>query len=114
MNEDHMEGLLVKADERASEPTFTGVTAARIRRRIQQRRFVRMAVPTAAAALVAVAAGLWAICSQTGKPQPEPQRIASLEEQGRQLQAQNDAALKLVQDVLEKDRQDRRLAALQA
>jgi hypothetical protein len=36
-----------------------------------------------------------------------------LEEQVKQLQARTDATLKLVQEVLERDRQDRRLAALE-
>jgi tetratricopeptide (TPR) repeat protein len=67
----------------------------------------------AAAAMVLVGVALWAICTQMGSPHPQPQRIASLEEQVKQLQAQTDATLKLVREVLEKDRQDRRLAALE-
>jgi TolA-binding protein len=55
---------------------------------------------------------LWAICLRTGEPQP--QRVASLEEQIRQLQVQTETTLKLVREVLEKDRQDRHLTALQA
>jgi TolA-binding protein len=71
-----------------------------------------VAAPMAVAAMVLVGAALGAICVRAEKP--EPRRIASLEEQVKQLQAQNDATLKLVQEVLEKDRQDRRLASLNA
>ncbi len=114
MNEEQIRRLLVRADEAADEPQFGPVTVAGIRRRLHRNRLIRLAVPAAAAAVVAVAAALSAICLQTGSPPEPPQRIASLEEQVRQLQAQTDATLKLVREVLEKDRQDRRLAALEA
>jgi tetratricopeptide (TPR) repeat protein len=68
----------------------------------------------AVAALVLIGATLWATCLRTGSPKPGPQRIASLEEQVKQLQAQTDATLKLVREVLDQDRQQRRLASLEA
>jgi tetratricopeptide (TPR) repeat protein len=68
----------------------------------------------AVAALVLIGATLWATCLRTGSPAPGPQRIASLEEQVKQLQAQTDATLKLVREVLDQDRQQRRLASLEA
>lgn len=114
MNEDQIRRLLREADARAGDPTFNRVAVAGIRRRLHRNRLIRLAVPTTAAAVVAVAAALSAICLQTGSPEPQPPRIASLEEQVRQLQAQTETTLKLVQEVLEKDRQDRRLAALEA
>lgn len=72
-------------------------------------------MPLAAAAMVAIAVAMLnhARPEQTPPPQP-PERIASLEEQVEQLKAQTDATLKLVQEVLEKDRQQRRLATLEA
>jgi tetratricopeptide (TPR) repeat protein len=66
----------------------------------------------AAAALVLLGVTLWAVRTRLGSPQP-PQ-IALLEEQVQQLQAQTDATLRLVQEVLERDKQERRLAALEA
>jgi tetratricopeptide (TPR) repeat protein len=114
VNEDQIRRLLREADAKAGDPTFSRVAVAGIRRRLHRNRLIRLAVPAAAAAVVAVAAALSAICLQTGSPPEPPQRIASLEEQIRQLQAQTDATLKLVREVLEKDRQDRRLAALEA
>ncbi len=113
MNEEQIRQLFAKADEAAGEPAFRRVTPAGIRRQVRRRRLVRVAVPTSLAAVVAIAAALLAISMHTEGPQPQPQRIASLEEQVRQLQAQTDATLKLVQEVLERDRQDRRLAALE-
>jgi len=114
VSEELMERLLAQADETAGEPAFRRITAAGIRRQARRRRLVRIGVPTTVAAVITLAAGLWAIGTRAQGLQPEPQRIASLEEQVRRLQAQNSATLRLVQEVLEKDRQDRRLASLNA
>lgn len=114
MNEEQIETLLRQADEAAVEPVFDRITATRIRQRVRRRRLLRASIPAAAVALIAT--GLWVTCMRTARPQPQPQpqRMASLEEQVRQLRAQTDATLKLVQEVLERDRQDHRLAALEA
>jgi tetratricopeptide (TPR) repeat protein len=113
VNEEQIRQLFAKADEAAGEPIFRRITTAGIRRQIHRRRLVRVAAPTSLAAVLAVAAALSVPWIQTKGPSPQPQRIASLEEQVKQLQARTDATLKLVQEVLEKDRQDRRLAALE-
>ncbi len=114
MNEEQIKELLTQADKVAGMPTFGPLTAARMRRHVHQRHLVRIAVPTAAAATIAIAAVLGTLSLPMRKSQPQPERIASLEEQVRQLQAQTQTTLKLVQDVLEKDRQQRRLASLEA
>ena len=113
MNEEQIKQLFVKADETAGEPMFRRITTPDIRRRVHRRRLIRVAVPASVAAVLAVAAALSVLWMQMKGPQPQPQRIASLEEQVKQLQARTDATLKLVQEVLEKDRQNRRLAALE-
>ncbi len=113
MNEERIGQLFAKADEAAGEPAFRRITAAGIRQRVRRRRLVRVAVPASLAAILAVAAAVSAIWMPAEGPQAQPQQIASLEEQVRQLQARTDATLKLVQEVLERDRQDRRLAALE-
>ncbi len=112
MNEERIGQLVAKADEAAGEPIFRHITTAGIRRQAHRRRFVRVAVPTSVAAVIVLAAALSVISTHKEGSQPQPRRIASLEEQVKQLQAQTDATLKLVQEVLERDRQDRRLAAL--
>jgi len=114
VNQEKIERLLARADEAAGEPAFALATAAGIRRRIHRKRLVTMAVPTTVAAGIVLGATLWVVCLPTGRPQPQPQRIASLEEQVRQLQAQTEATLKLLQEVLETDRRERRLASLEA
>jgi tetratricopeptide (TPR) repeat protein len=114
VNEERIERLLSRADETAGAPGFGPVTVAGMRRRVHRGRLIRVGTPSTAAALLLIGVILWWIGARTPKPQPPPQRIASLEEQVRQLQAQTEMTLKLVQEVLDKDRQQRRLAALEA
>jgi tetratricopeptide (TPR) repeat protein len=118
VNEEQIRALLQKADQAAGPPVYRRPTAAGMRRRLRRRWRVRVGVPVLAAAVVLVTTGVGVICLRTPEPQPEPQsapqRIASLETQVQQLQAQTEATLKLVREVLERDRQERRLAALNA
>ena len=114
MNEEKIKTLLQRADRLAGEPVFGAISAAGIRRQIHRRRIIRTAVPLGIAAAATFATALLTIHTRMERPRPQPQRIASLEEQVRQLQTQTDATLRLVQEVLEKDRQQRRLAALEA
>jgi tetratricopeptide (TPR) repeat protein len=114
VNEELIRQLFAKADEAAGEPVFRRMTTPDIRRRVRRRRLVRVAVPTSLAAVLAVAAAVSVLWMPAKGPQVRPQRIASLEEQVKQLQARTDATLKLVQEVLDQDRQQRRLAALEA
>jgi len=116
MNQEKIETLLQRADDLAGRPAFGHVTAVEIRLRVHRRRIIRTAVPLTAAAAVAVTVGIVAVCTRTQNPEPEPapQRIASLEEQVKQLQERTDATLQLVQQVLEQDRRQRRVAAAEA
>lgn len=116
MNREKIETLLRKADGFAGSPTFGRVTAGAIRRRVHRRQTIGIAVPLTAAAVVAVTAAVVALSTRTRTPmpEPEPQKIASLEEQIQQLQERTDATLQLVQEVLERDRRQRRLAAAEA
>jgi tetratricopeptide (TPR) repeat protein len=114
VNEEQIQRLLARADEVAGEPRFCPVSVLETRRRIHRRLLWRTGAPMAAAAVVLLAATAWMVCTRTGSPQPGPQRIVSLEEQVKQLQTQTAATLKLVREVLDKDRQERRLAALEA
>ena len=114
MSEERIKALLQRVDEAADPPVFHRVTAAEIRRRLRRRWLVRISLPVAAAAVALLATTLAVVCLRNQKPGPPPQQIASLETQVKQLQAQTEATLKLVREVLARDRQDRRLAALEA
>jgi hypothetical protein len=113
VNEEPIRALLQRADAAAGQPRFGPVPAARVRGQARRRHLVKTCAPLAVAASVLIGVVLWAIFVGTPRPEPQAQRIASLEEQVKQLQAQTETTLKLVQEVLEKDRQERRLAALE-
>jgi len=115
VTEERIRELLRDADRAAGPPSFGRVTADGIQRRIRRRRLVWIAAPVAAAAMVLLAFRLWGIDARNTPPAPEQrQQIASLEEQVERLQAQTDATLRLVQGVLAEQRQQQRLAALEA
>jgi TolA-binding protein len=120
MNRERIETLLRNADEVAGRPVFGPVSAGAIRTRVHRRQIIKITAPLTAAAVVAVAVTVTvavvalSVRTQKPTPEPEPQKIASLEEQVKQLQARTDATLKLVQEVLEQDRRQRRLAAAEA
>lgn len=115
MNAEQIKSLLEDADRAAGPPRYKVVRACEIRARLRRRRSVAIAVPAAAAAVVLCGLALWNLRQQSEEPPAVPQeRIASLEEQVRQLQEQTETTMRLVQEVLAKERQERRLAALQA
>jgi tetratricopeptide (TPR) repeat protein len=114
VNDDGIKELLANADKAAGPPAFGHVRAAGIRARLRRRRMIVAGFPAAAAAVL-LALGVWCVCTRTTEPAPQDERrIASLEEQVRQLQVQTEAALKLVQNVLAQEREQQRLDALEA
>ncbi|UCD48718.1 MAG: hypothetical protein JSW27_14430 [Phycisphaerales bacterium] len=115
MSEERIRELLQNADRAAGPPLFGPIRAVDLHQRLRRRRFVWVGIPAAAAAVLLLGFGAWTLRFRLGVPaSPHPDRIASLEEQVRQLHAQTDAALKLVQEVLAQERQQQRLEALEA
>ncbi len=115
MNEEHFRKLLQDADRAAGPPLFARISAANLRQRNRRRKLVWLGTPAAAAAALLFGLGIGHLCSRPEEPaSPQPDRIASLEEQVEQLQARTDAALRLVHEVLAQERQQQRLAALEA
>lgn len=114
MSEEQIKSLLHRADEVAGQPVFGPVSTGRIRQRVFRRRVMMVVPPFAAAAVILVGTGVLITRTRPEPPRPQEQKIASLETQIEQLRAQTDATLKLMQELLAKDRQERRLAALEA
>lgn len=115
MSEDRIRELLQNADRAAGPPEFGRISAVNLRQQIRRRRLIWLGTPAAAAAVLLLGFGVWSLCSRPGEPvRQEHRRIASLEDQVKQLQAQTKVTLKLVQDVLAKERQQQRLAEMEA
>jgi DNA repair exonuclease SbcCD ATPase subunit len=114
MTEDEMKNLLQEADRIAGRPARADVEVSAIRRRAGRRRLASSAGPVAAAAVLMIAFGIWSLGTRTPEPTREQRRIASLESQVRQLRASTDAALALIQEVLEDERRQSRLDELEA
>jgi hypothetical protein len=114
MNEDRIKELLTQADGTAGPASYGSVSAAGIRHRARQRQIRFVAFPATAAALLLLGIGLWNWRSQPPASTHEPgERIASLEEQIRQLQIQSAETLRLVREVVAAERNQQRLVALE-
>jgi tetratricopeptide (TPR) repeat protein len=113
MTEDKLKNLLQEADRIAGPPKPVGVSLSTIRRRVKY-RWIFFKVPVAAAAVLLIAAGILSYIIKTPQTSDRQEKIASLENQIRQLQASTDAAINLIHEVLEKERQQNRLNELQA
>ena len=116
MNEEQIKELLQSTDQAAGLPVFARLSANDVRRRIRRRRLLWTGPPLAVAALVVLGLALWNLRLQAHRvtPPPKQDKLASLETQVKQLQAQTQATLELVRDVLARERQTQRLDALEA
>jgi len=114
MTQDRIENLLMQADRAAGPPAPVAVSLSTIRRRANRRSTMAAVASVAAAAVLIAAIAILSRSADTrDSPQPE-KRIASLEDQIRQLQATTDATLSLVREVLDNESRQRRLDELQA
>ena len=111
MTEDKIKNLLQKADQTAGRPVPVSVDLSAVHRSANRRHVANLAVRIAAAAVVVTALGIW---SFNAKKTRDQQRIVALEIQIEQLQAQTDATLNFIREVLEEDRKQRRLNELRA
>lgn len=114
MTEDKIQHLIQSADRAAGPPVQVSLELSVIHRRARRRHLATLLVPVAAAAVILVALGVWGVSIRLGQTASEQEKIASLEAQVEQLQARADATLKLIQEIVENERRQRRLDQLQA
>ncbi len=113
MNDERMIELLKQADAGFGPPRPANIGAAAIRARIRRRRAVTGGMCGIAATVLLLTA-LWLVPGGTNRGTTgQDQRIASLEEQVRELKTQTEQTLALVRDVLAQERQQDRLRALE-
>ena len=113
MTEERIKNLLQEADGGASlSESDAGAITAWVYRRAGRRRLVRVAVPVAAVALVLIGIGLQQLVVR--QEAARAKQTAAIEMQVKQLTAQVDSALDLVAEVLENQRRQQRLEALEA
>ena len=85
MTEDKLKKLLQETDQMAGSPDEVHVDLAAVRRRANRRTFVSLAAPLVAAAVLLLAVGLWNHAIRTRDTNREPEKIASLEAQVKQI-----------------------------
>jgi len=114
MTEDKIKNLLQQADKAAGGANPVKVNVTVIRRRAGRKNMITMVAPFASAAVLMVALGILAFMFRTIEPTEEQKKIALLESRIKQLQARTDAALSLIQEVLEEEQRQHRLDELHA
>ena len=114
MTEDEIIKLLQEADKTAGGTAPVRVNFPAIRRRAGRRNMINLVAPLASAAVLMVALSISALMFRTTEPTPEQEKIVLLETRIKQLQARTDAALGLIQEVLDEERRQSRLDELQA
>ncbi len=114
MTEDEIKKLLQQADSKAVGTAPVRVNLSAIRRRAGRKKIIVLAAPLASAAVLMVALSISALMFRTEEPTEEQRKIVMLETQIKQLQARTNAALGLIQEVLEEERRQSRLDELKA
>jgi len=114
MTEDEIIKLLQQADRTAGGVAPVRVNISAIRRRAGRNNMITLVAPLAAAAVLMVALSISTLMFRTAEPTPEQEKIALLETRIKQLQARTDAALGLIQEVLEDEQRQHRLNELKA
>ena len=114
MTEDEIKKLLQEADRTAVGTAPVRMNLSAIRRRANRKKIIILAAPLAAAAVLMVALSISALMFRTTEPTEEQKKIVLLETRIKQLQARTDAALGLIQEVLDEERRKSRLDELRA
>ncbi len=114
MTEDEIKKLLQQADKTAGGGAPVRVNLSAIRRRAGRKNMIILVAPLATAAVLMVALSILTVMFRTSEPMPEQGKIALLETRIKQLQARTDAALGLIQEVLDEERRQSQLDELQA
>jgi hypothetical protein len=114
MTEDVIKKILHEADQAAGPPAPVNINLSDIRRRADRRRIIHYAVPLSAAAMILIAFSIWNTAIKNTNVTKEQEKVASLETQIKQLQASTNAAINLIHEVLEEEKKQSRLNALNA
>lgn len=112
MTEDKLKNLLQKADRIAGPPEPVSVKLSDIRRQAHHRRILYFKAPVAAAAVILIAIGIRTVSIKKQSPDQQ-EKIAALESQIKQLQVSTDAAISLINEVLETEKRQNRLNELE-
>jgi len=114
MTEYKIKKLLQEADQTAGRPASVYVNLSAVRRRANRRRFVNLAAPIGAAAVVLIAVGTWSLTTRTTEKTQEQEKLISFETRIKRLQASTDATTNLIHEVLENERKQNQLEQLNA
>ena len=111
--EERLKNLIQNADRDVRMPAQVHVDISAIRRKANLRHRVFIRLPLATAAVVLIAAGIAYLSISKDETTERQVQIASLENRIQQLQASTDAAINLINEVLEEQQRQSRLDELE-
>jgi DNA repair exonuclease SbcCD ATPase subunit len=114
MTEDKIKNLLQQADKTARGANPVQLDISVIRRRASRKYMINLVAPLATAAVIMVALSVLTVMFRAAELKSEQEKIATLENQVKRLQARTNASLSLIQEVLEEERRRSRLDELEA
>ena len=112
MTDDELQKLIREADSMADGPVPACVNFSLLRHRVRYRRRIAFAISSAAAAIILIAIGTGNYLARIPKG-PDDKQIVALQTQIEAVQIQTDAAMELIQEVLDEERRLSRLRALE-
>jgi len=112
MTDDELQELIKQADSMADRPVPACVNFSLLRHRVRYRRQIAFTVSAAAAAIILIAIGTGNYLARipTG---PDDEQLVALQTQMKALQTQTDAAIELIQEVLDEERRLSQLRTLE-
>ncbi|MHC4131300.1 MAG: hypothetical protein ACYSSP_09005 [Planctomycetota bacterium] len=113
MSEDKLTDLIHNADEMTPHPSYSIKSSSAILKQLARQRHRRLWIASTAACLLLIS-GITLISAYSIKTKTEQQRIIALETRIKQLQADADATLKLVRQVIHQQQQQQKLDELNA
>jgi TolA-binding protein len=114
MTEDKIKNLLQQADKAARGANPVQLDISVIRRRANRKYMINLVAPLATAAVIMVALSVLTVMFRAAELKSGQEKIATLENRIKQLQARTNASLSLIQEVLEEERRRRRLDELES
>ena len=113
MSEDKIKRMLQEADRQAGPPETFEVDISAIRKKALHRKIINIASPVAAAAVLIFGVCFLILQTPETKPIPKPIETASTEMKIKQLQANTEATINLIHEILEQERSQQRLNELE-
>ena len=113
MTEDNIKKLLQETDRLVGQPEYVKVNISAIHKKAQRRKIINIASPIAAAAALIFGISFLILHTPGTKPKEKPAETVTTQMKIKQLQANTEATISLIHEILEQERRQQRLNELE-